>query len=255
MTTNRFKERLLAGETQIGLWMSLASPVSADALSRLGYDWLACDTEHAPLEASGTLPILQAADPRCEVVVRPAWNDRTLIKRHLDLGARTLLVPFVESADEARAAVAACRYPPHGVRGVAGGVRASGYGTVPGYHAGADAEVCLLVQVETGTALERLEDIASVDGVDGVFIGPSDLAASLGHLANPGHEDVQRAIETAAGRLADVGTPSGILAVAPGEAERYAAWGFGFVAAGVDLGLMMGAARERLERVRGAGGR
>ena len=247
--TNRFKERLLANERQIGLWLSMASPVAADALSRLGYDWLVCDTEHAPLEVSSTLPILQAADGRCEIVVRAAWNDRTLLKRHLDLGAKTLLVPFVETALEARSAVSACRYPPRGVRGVAGAVRASGYGTVAGYHADAHEELCLLVQVETGTALERLEEIASVEGVDGVFIGPSDLAASLGHLMDPGHDEVQRAIEDAAARLADAGTASGVLAVTAEEAERYAAWGFGFIAAGVDLGLLMGGARERLERM------
>ena len=186
MIENAFKTQLSTGKQQLGLWMSLASPISADALSRLGFDWLLCDTEHAPLEVSGALSILQAADQRSHVVVRAAWNDKVLIKRHLDQGATTLLVPFVENAVEARAAVAATRYPPEGIRGVAGATRASAFGTTPGYLSKANDGICLIVQVETGAALGQLEDIADVDGVDAVFIGPSDLAASLGHLGNPG---------------------------------------------------------------------
>lgn len=250
---NRFKDRLKAGDRQWGLWMSLASPVAADAVSRLGYDWLLCDTEHAPLEVTGALSVLQAADSRTEVIVRPAANDRTLIKRHLDQGAKTLLIPFVETADEAREAVRSCLYPPHGVRGVAGGMRASGFGTRPGYHLNAADETCVIVQVETGAALESLEEIAGVDGIDAVFIGPSDLAASLGHLSNPGHETVQAALAEAVQRLHRVGKPAGILAVTAQEARRYADYGFDFIAIGVDLGLMMTAARARLEEVQSGG--
>ena len=148
--------------------------------------------------------------------------------------------------------MAACRYPPRGSRGVAGAVRASGYGTLASYHATAHEDVCLLVQVETGAAVGRLEEIAAVDGVDGVFIGPSDLAASLGHLGDPGHAEVQEVLREAACKLSAVGAPAGILATTAEDARRYAGWGYAFVAAGVDIGLMMGAARARLAQVRDA---
>lgn len=242
---NRFKHRLTAGGRQWGLWMSLASPIAADAVSRLGYDWLLCDTEHAPLEVSDVLAILQAADSRAEVVVLPAWNDRVLIKRCLDLGARTLLIPFVETA---RDAVAACRYPPDGVRGVAGSMRASGYGTLSGYHAGAADEIAVVVQVETRPALDRLEGIARVDGVDAVFIGPSDLAASFGHLGHPGHQEVQSALKDAAELLRSLGMSSGILATSADKAADYARMGYDFIAVGTDVGLMMGAAKNALAK-------
>ena len=192
--TNTFKKALVSGTPQIGLWLSMASPLAADAVSRLGYDWLLCDTEHAPLEVSGALSVLQAADSRTHVVVRPAWNDKVLIKRHLDQGATTLLIPFVETEEEARAAVSATQYPPAGLRGVAGATRASGFGTTAGYLENAADGLCVILQIETGNALAQLEGIAGTEGVDAVFIGPSDLAASLGHLGNPGHPEVQAAI-------------------------------------------------------------
>lgn len=249
--TNPFKERLASGRPQIGLWMSLASPLAADAVSRLGFDWLLCDTEHAPLEVSGALAILQAADQRSHVLVRAAWNDKVLIKRHLDQGATSLLAPFVDTPEEAAAAVAAMRYPPQGVRGVAGGVRAGGFGTDPTYLARANDGLCLVVQVETAGAMGRLREIAAVDGVDAIFFGPSDLAASLGHLGQPGHPSVQTAIRDGLAQLKQVGTPAGTLATTTEDARRYLDWGFDFVAVGVDLGLLMEGAKARLAELRG----
>lgn len=240
---NTFKKRLLAGETLIGLWSSLCSPIAAEALADAGFDWLLFDSEHSPVEVAGLYPLLQAAaSGSAEAIVRPAWNDKVLIKRVLDIGAQTILVPFVQNAAEARAAVAATRYPPEGIRGVAGSTRASRYGRAKDYFRIANREVCLLVQIETGEALEALAEIAGVDGVDGVFIGPSDLAASLGHLGNPGHEDVQRALHEAVDQLRLLGKPAGILATSPEDAGRYRDWGYQFVAAGVDLGLLVKAA-------------
>jgi 4-hydroxy-2-oxoheptanedioate aldolase len=171
-------------------------------------------------------------------VVRPPWNDAVLIKRLLDIGVQTLLIPFVQTADEARCAVAATRYPPTGIRGITNSGRASRYGRVPGYLQRANDQICVLVQLETAEALESLEQIAAIDGVDGIFIGPSDLAASLGHLGNPSHPDVQGAIESAARRLSALGKPAGILTAVEDDARRYIEWGFRFVAVGTDLSLL-----------------
>ena len=250
--TNTFKKALVSGTPQIGLWLSMASPLAADAVSRLGYDWLLCDTEHAPLEVSGALSVLQAADSRTHVVVRPAWNDKVLIKRHLDQGVTTLLIPFVETDEEARAAVSATQYPPAGLRGVAGATRASGFGTTAGYFENAADGLCVILQIETGNALAQLEGIAGTEGVDAVFIGPSDLAASLGHLGNPGHPEVQAAIEDGLSRLKDLGVPAGTLAVTQEDAQHYIRLGFDFVAVGTDLGLLMSSAKVRLNHAHDA---
>jgi 4-hydroxy-2-oxoheptanedioate aldolase len=250
--TNVFKETLLTGKPQVGLWMSLASPIAAEALSHVGFDWLLCDTEHAPLEVSGALPVLQAIGARCPVIVRVAWNDRVLLKRHLDQGATTLLVPYVETGDDAAEAVASIHYPPRGCRGVAGGTRASRYGTDTGYLLNAGEDLCLVVQVETGKALTNLEDIAGTPGVDAVFIGPSDLAASLGHIGNPAHPEVQEKIRQAIERLGQMRVPVGVFATGAESACRYVDWGASFVAAGVEMGLMMSASRDLLNKVRNA---
>jgi 4-hydroxy-2-oxoheptanedioate aldolase len=250
---NDFKRRLTAGEVLNGFWLSLASPVASEALSLAGFDWLLFDGEHSPVDVAGVQPLLQAAATgTASAVVRPAWNDKVLIKRLLDIGAQTLLVPFVQSAEEAAAAVLASRYPPHGVRGVAGATRASRYGQTEDYFAVANREICVLVQVETGEALGRLEEIAAVDGVDGVFIGPSDLAASMGHLGKPGHPEVQAALKDAAARIAATGKAPGILATNAADARRYVDWGYRFVAAGVDIGVLMAGAKAMLAEVRGS---
>jgi len=236
---NAFKHALAAGKLQIGLWCSLCSNIAVDIVSDSGFDWLLLDTEHAPNEIPDVLAQLQAAECGAAMpVVRPAWNDAVLIKRALDLGAQSLLVPYVQNAEEARRAVEAVRYPPAGIRGVAAASRASRYGRITNYLKNADSEICLLVQVETRPALDQLEAIAKVDGVDGVFIGPSDLSASLGHVGNPQHPDVQKALEDAARRLKAVGKPPGILTANEDEARRYIGWGYLFVAVGSDTGLL-----------------
>jgi len=248
---NRFKRRLLAGEPLTGLWQSLASPVAAEALSRLGFDFLVFDAEHASVDLAGLQPLMQAAATGTAAhVVRPPWNDPVAIKRVLDMGAQTILLPYVQTPEEAAAAVAASRYPPEGRRGVAGITRASGYGSVSDYITTANAQICVLVQVETGAALDRIEEIATVPGVDGVFIGPADLAASLGHPGASDHPEVLRALRDAAERLGRVGRPAGILATTTADALRYRGWGYGFVAAGMDLILLMRTAGELLDAVR-----
>jgi 4-hydroxy-2-oxoheptanedioate aldolase len=236
---NRFKRALAEGRLQIGLWCSLCSNIAAEIVSDSGFDWLLLDTEHAPNEIPDVLAQLQAvARGAATPIVRAAWNDLVLLKRILDLGAQTVLVPYVQSAEEARRAVAATRYPPAGVRGVAGSGRAAGYGRIAGYLQKANSEICVLVQVETKPALDQLEAIATVEGVDGVFIGPGDLAASLGHVGDSRHAAVQAAIKGAADRLQAVGKPAGILALDEAETRRYIEWGYRFVAVGMDVGIL-----------------
>jgi len=236
---NAFKHSLAAGKLQIGLWCSLCSNIAVDIVADSGFDWLLLDSEHSPNEIPALLSQLQAiARSTATPIVRPAWNDAVLIKRALDIGTQSLLVPYVQNADEAQRAVAAVRYPPTGIRGVAAAARASRYGRVADYLKKADSEICLLVQVETRTALDQIEAIARVDGVDGVFIGPSDLSASLGHIGNPGHPEVQKALEGAVRQLKAVGKPAGILTGNEEEARRYIGWGYLFVAIGSDVGLL-----------------
>ena len=236
LPVNDFKRAILAGRQQIGLWVSLANPYCAEIVGGAGFDWLVIDGEHSPNDPPSVLPQLQAVAPySSEPVVRPAWNDTVLIKRYLDIGARSLLVPYVQDANEAAAAVAAIRYPPRGVRGVAGVTRASRYGRIDGYVKRAEAELCLLVQIETRRGLDNLEAIARVDGVDGVFIGPSDLAAGLGHLGEPGNAEVQSAIKDAIARIRACGKPAGILATDEASTRRYIEWGTVFTAVGLDI--------------------
>ena len=236
---NAFKHAIAAGQLQIGLWSSLASNIAAEIVSDSGFDWILLDSEHSPNEIPGLLSQLQALQRGTATpIVRPAWNDAVLAKRCLDIGAQTLLFPYVQNAEEARRAVASTRYPPQGIRGVAVATRAGRYGRVPGYLTKANDEICVLVQVETRVALSELEAIAKVDAVDGVFIGPSDLAASLGHLGNPQAPDVQKAIKEAVTRLKALGKPAGILTANEEEARRYIEWGFLFVAVGADIGLL-----------------
>lgn len=236
---NAFKAALARGELQIGLWSSLCSPIVAELIGHSGFDWILVDTEHSPNEPPAVLAQLQALQAGTATpIVRPAWNDPVLLKRLLDIGTQAVLVPFVQNAEEAAKAVAACRYPPAGIRGITVSGRGSRYGRVPDYLKRADAEICVLVQVETGEALAQLEAIASVDGVDGVFIGPADLSASLGHIGNPGHPEVQAAIKDAVERLTALGKPAGILTPSEADARRYIEWGYRFVAVGSDLGLL-----------------
>jgi len=239
MSRNRFKQAVRERRLQIGLWSSLCSNIGAEIISDAGFDWILLDTEHSPNELPGLLSQMQAIGTHdATPVVRAAWNDAVLIKRILDIGARAVLVPYVQNAEEAKQAVASVRYPPRGLRGVSAGSRASRYGRVADYLKKADDEICLLVQVETRAALTQLEAIADVDGVDGVFIGPSDLAASFGHLGNVQAPEVQSAIRDAAARLGAVGRACGILTVNEADARRYIEWGYRFVAVGIDTNLL-----------------
>lgn len=236
---NAFKARMAKGETQIGLWCSLCSNIAAELVSYSGFDWLLLDTEHSPNEVPDILSQLQAsARGTAHAIVRPAWNDPVLIKRYLDIGAQTLLLPYVQNADEARQAVEATRYPPHGIRGVTGSGRAAKFGRVKDYLTKANEEICVLVQVETREALAEIDRIAAVPGIDGVFIGPSDLSASFGQIGNPAHPAVQQAIEDAGRRIRAAGKGAGILTGNEDEARRYIGWGYNFVAVGTDLVLL-----------------
>lgn len=236
---NPFKAALRAGRSQIGLWSSLPGAYVAELLAGAGYDWLLLDTEHSPGDPLTVLPQLQAVAPYATAaVVRPATNDPVLIKRFLDIGAQTLLVPYVQTPEEAAAAVAATRYPPAGIRGVSALTRATRFGRVAGYATRAEEELCLLIQIETGDALDRLEEIAAVDGVDGLFIGPADLAASLGYPGAAAHPEVVATVEDGIARIVAAGKPAGILTPDVAFAHRCITLGTTFTAIGVDAGLL-----------------
>ncbi|MEA2987896.1 MAG: 2-dehydro-3-deoxyglucarate aldolase [Alphaproteobacteria bacterium] len=252
LARNAFKHALAQRRLQIGLWSSLCSNIAADIVCDSGFDWVLLDSEHSPNELPGLLAQLQAFSGSATTpIIRPAWNDTVLIKRILDIGPQSLLIPYVQTADEARRAVAATRYPPEGVRGIAGAARSSRYGRVTGYLKKAASELCVLVQVETRSALDELEAIAVVDGVDGVFIGPSDLSGSLGHIGNPGHPQVQQALESAVRRLSAVGKPAGILTLSEDDARRYIDWGYTFVAVGMDVTILARGADALAKKFKG----
>ena len=249
---NSFKQALSKNDPVIGLWLGLANAYTAELLGGSGYDWLVIDNEHAPNTVPSTLAQLQAlAGTPAHPVVRAASDDTVEIKRLLDLGAQTLLIPMVESAEQATRIVAATRYPPLGVRGVGAALaRASRWQQVPDYLAHADTQICTLVQVESMTGLSALPEIARVSGVDGVFIGPADLAASMGHLGNPGHPHVQQAIATAIGEIRSAGKAAGILSGDLAMARTYLQLGAVFVAVGSDVGLLTNGARALRESFR-----
>jgi 4-hydroxy-2-oxoheptanedioate aldolase len=239
LPANHFKRGMKAGKPQIGLWSSLSSPYSVEVIAGSGYDWLLLDTEHSPNDLENVTTQLQAAAAYpVQAIVRPAWNDMVLIKRFLDVGVQTFLVPYVQTAGEAANAVAYTRYPPRGVRGVAGTTRATRFGRMPDYFKRVEEELCMLVQVETRQGLDNLDAIIATDGVDGVFIGPADLAAGLGHLGDIPHPEVQKAIEDSIKRIRKAGKAPGILAPAEADAKRYLELGCLFVAVGADVGLL-----------------
>ncbi len=241
MIINTFKQRLRSGQAQIGLWLGLANPYCAELAANAGFDWLLIDGEHAPNDLRSLLGQLQAVAPYAsQPVIRPVIGDTALIKQVLDIGVQTLLVPMVESAEQARELVRATRYPPFGVRGVGSALaRASRWNTVPGYLDQADEQMCLLVQIENREGLANLDAIAAVEGVDGVFIGPADLSAAMGHRGNPGHPEVQAAIEDAIARIQRAGKAAGILSADEKLARRYLELGAAFVAVGVDTTVLM----------------
>ncbi len=244
MNENAFKRALASGRTQIGLFLGLADPYCAELVADAGFDWLLIDGEHGPNDLRTILAQLQAlAAYPVPVVVRTLDHDPARIKQLLDVGVGSLLVPMVESGEAACALVRATRYPPAGIRGVGTALaRAARWNGIAGYVHQADAEVCLIVQVESLAGLAALDDILAVDGVDGVFIGPSDLAASMGHLGAPAHPEVKAAVEGAIARIAAAGKAAGVFASDPAVARRYAALCARFVAVGCDTVLLRTAA-------------
>jgi 4-hydroxy-2-oxoheptanedioate aldolase len=237
---NEFKRALLQGRPQIGLWCDLASNLAVDAVAGSGFDWLLLDCEHAPNEVDMVMSQLQAVSGYpTQAVVRPPWNDMVMIKRLLDVGAQTLLLPYVQNAEEARQAVASTRYPPLGQRGVSRISRATRFGRVKDWVRRSHEEMCVLVQVETRQALSNIEAIAAVDGVDGIFIGPADLAADMGYPGNNGHPDVWAAVEDAIARIRKAGKPAGSLMLDETKARRCLELGAQFVAVGMDVDILV----------------
>jgi 4-hydroxy-2-oxoheptanedioate aldolase len=236
---NAFKHALKEGKAQIGLWSSLSSNYSVEVIAGAGFDWLLLDMEHSPNDLESLLAQLQAAAPYpTHPVVRVPWNDMVAMKRILDVGAQSLLVPYVSTADEARAAVAHTRYPPNGVRGVAGTTRATRFGRIKDYARRAHDEICLLVQVETQAALDSIEAICAVDGVDGVFVGPADLHASMGYVGEIANPKVKPIIDDALRRIRKSGKAPGILTPSEEDARRWLECGALFVAVGADVGIL-----------------
>lgn len=245
MPQNHFKAALQAGRPQIGLWVGLADANAAEALAATGYDWLLIDGEHAPNDPRSVLQQLRAVAPYpVHPVVRPVVGDVALVKQYLDVGAQTLLVPMVDTAEQAAWMVRAMRYAPSGIRGMGAALaRASRYNQVEGYLQQADAQMCLLVQAETTTAMHNLQAIAETDGVDGVFFGPADLSASMGYPGQSGHPEVVQAMLDGIATVRAAGKAPGILMTDPLQARRYLDADALFVAVGVDVSLLMQAAR------------
>ena len=248
---NQFRQDLIAGKRLIGCWCSLASPITAEILGLAGFDWLLLDGEHSPNDVLSFVPQLMALkDSASAPVVRPKWNDTVEIKRLLDAGFYNFLVPFIQSAEEARRAVAATRYPPEGVRGVSVAQRSNRYNTVADYLTVINDNIAVMVQIENRTGVEAIDSICAVAGVDGIFIGPSDLAAAYGHLGNPSHSEVQDAMQTVFASAKAHGKPIGILAPAEADARRYLEMGASFVAVGSDLGVFRAATQGLRDKYR-----
>jgi 4-hydroxy-2-oxoheptanedioate aldolase len=241
--TNGFKRRLLAGDVQYGVFCALADSVAAEIVAGAGFDWMLLDGEHAPNDLRTILAQLQAvAGSGTEVLVRPEVGDTVTIKRLLDIGAQSLLVPMVETAAHAADLVAAVRYPPAGVRGVGTSMaRAARWNRVRDYLQSADREVCLVVQIESVAGLGAIEAIAAVDGVDALFVGPSDLAASMGHRGQPGHAEVQAGVDDALRRIVAAGKPAGVFASTPESVQRWTGLGASVIALGADISLLVAA--------------
>jgi len=236
---NPFKRALKANRLQIGLWCSLSSHYATELVAGSGFDWILLDTEHSPNDLESVLQQLQAAAPYpTHPVVRVPWNDMVTIKRYLDIGAQSILIPYVQNAEEAKAAVAYTRYPPAGVRGVAGATRATRFGRAKDYAKRAHEEICVLVQVETQGALDNIEAICAVDGVDGVFIGPADLHASLGYTGEIANPKVKPLIDDAIRRIRKCGKAPGILTPSEADARHWLECGALFVAVGSDVGIL-----------------
>ena len=251
LPANPFARALKSRDKQIGLWISLASNIAAEVTAHAGFDWALIDMEHAPNDYRSVLGQLQVfAGSDTTALVRVEWNDTVAVKKLLDIGAQGLLFPMIQSVEEARRAVAATRYPPKGVRGVSGTMRATRYGRVKDYLGRVEDETAVLLQVETQAALDAAEDIAAVDGVDGIFFGPADIGADMGLLGNPMHPDIWARIRPVAKALMARGMPVGTLVTDPGFAAELMDEGFTFVACGLDTGLLARASDKLLADVK-----
>ena len=250
---NAFKQALRDGRRQIGLWQSLANPLTAEICAGAGFDWLLLDGEHAPNDIPVLISQLQAIEAYpTHPIGRPPIGEVHLIKQYLDIGFQTLLIPLVDTAEQAERMVRAMRYPPGGIRGVgAGSARVSKWNRVDNYFRDADEQMCLLVQAETTVAMANLDAIAGVEGVDGVFIGPADLSAAMGHRGDPGHPDVQAVIKDAFARILKAGKAAGILTSNEAWAKEYLDLGCTFVAVGTDSGILSRQTSALAERFKG----
>ncbi|MDE0524166.1 MAG: aldolase/citrate lyase family protein [Boseongicola sp.] len=236
---NRFTHAIAAGEKQVGIWITLGSNLAAEVVAPSGYDWALIDTEHSPGDYFNVLGQLQAFAPYDTTpIVRVEWNDPVVVKRMLDIGAPGLLFPMIQSAEEARQAVAAARYPPRGVRGVAGSTRATKFGRVTDYVQVVEAETTILLQLETRAAMEQAAEIARIDGVSGIFFGPADIAADIGKLGHPMAPEVWELVREAAGAVQEAGKPTGTLVLDAGLAAELLNEGFTFVACGTDTSVL-----------------
>ncbi len=247
LPVNQFKQKLASGKTQYGFWLGLPDNTAAEICATAGFDWLLIDGEHAPYDIRSTLSHLQVlAAYDVAPVVRPAEGNVALIKRLLDIGAQSLLIPMVDNAEDVQQLVRAVRYPPEGIRGVGTSLaRASRWNAVPGYLQKARDEIFLTIQVETKAALENLENISRIEGLDAVFIGPSDLSAAMGHIGNPGHPEVVEKISSAIRTIKAAGKYSGLMSLDPSMVEKYAGIGASFIAVGVDT-MVLSQATKRL---------
>lgn len=246
-----FASLLNGAATPIGTWLMSASPSTAEALGYAGFDWLLVDMEHVPIEYRDLWQILQAVQcTGSQPIVRLAANDPVLLKRALDLGAFNVMIPFIENAEEARAAISACKYPPAGTRGFAAVHRASRYGTWAGYGQQANDAVTCILQIETPNALNNLEEIAAVEGVDALFLGPGDLSAACGHIGNPAHPEIQAMISDAITRTIKIGMPMGIVGGTAELVQSYLDQGYAFAAVASDMAMMMKKANEFLKQLK-----
>jgi 2-dehydro-3-deoxyglucarate aldolase/4-hydroxy-2-oxoheptanedioate aldolase len=251
LPVNQFKRAIAMGRTPVGAWLVSGAPSTAEALGCVGFDFLVVDMEHTPIDLPQMTDVLRAiAGTPAQAIVRPPWNDMVWTKRVLDAGAQSLLFPFVQSAEEARRAVAYTRYPDAGVRGVAAMHRGSRYGTIADYQKRAHEELCVIVQIETASAFEQLEAIAAVPGVDSIFIGPADLSASMGLLGDMGNAAVQEKLRAGARACRKLGKPCGIVGANPQIVDRFLDYGFSWVAVGSDIAMMVGRGQEFLSAVR-----
>ena len=239
LPANRFLANLRAGRPQIGMWITLASPYAAEVVAGAGFDWAVVDMEHAPNDITSVLGQLQVLTSHgVPALVRPDWNDAVKVKRILDIGAQGLVFPMVQNAAEAARAVAACRYPPRGVRGVSTSTRANGFGRVTDYFDRVEQETAIITQVETRAALAAALQIGATEGVDGILFGPSDIAADMGLLGQPMHSAVWEAILPVARALMAAGVPVGTLVTDIPFARNLMAQGFSYIACGVDTVIL-----------------